>query len=78
MFILGDISNHSYFKVPEDQVQRMTEFFYKTVKENFPDVQVVPVLGNHECYPIDNYEFGKDNFVSDKIFPIYDKFLTKE
>lgn len=56
----------------------MTEFFYKTVKENFPDVQVVPVLGNHECYPIDNFEFGKDNFVSDKIFPIYDKFLSKD
>lgn len=57
MFILGDISNHSYFKVSEDEVARMTEFFYKTIKDNFPNVKVIPVLGNHECHPIDNYDF---------------------
>jgi len=76
---LGDIHSHSFFKVPESTVINANNYFIDTLKKTFFDTPVIPVMGNHETTPIDNYDFeDKRNFTIEKIFNRYKEFVGEE
>ena len=79
VFLLGDNFSHSYYIEPVQEIKEINEYFFATIKKYFGDKIVIPVLGNHECDPIDNFDFHeKKNFVIENIFPLYKDFIPNE
>lgn len=76
--ILGDNVGHHYFRKPAETVANATAFVLSRLKKVFPDVKVIPVLGNHECHPVEYLNFTDyKNFVYEKIISQFELFITK-
>ncbi len=79
VFILGDIFSHSYFKKSQKELIETNVYFTETIKETFPNAKIIPVLGNHECDPIDNFDFeDKNNFVVKNIYSLYRNWISQK
>ena len=79
VFLLGDNFSHSYFFEPASEIKEINQYFFATIKKYFGNKIVIPVLGNHECDPIDNFDFHeKENFVNENIFPLYKDFIPEQ
>ena len=79
IFMLGDNAGHNFFKSDGQLLVNATRIIMDTLKGNFTDTPIVPVLGNHECDHVDYFDFGdQDNFVIKQIYPLYDKVISKD
>lgn len=79
IFMLGDNAGHNFFKSDGQLLVNATKIIMDTLKGNFTDIPIVPVLGNHECDHVDYFDFSdEDNFVIKQIYPLYDKVISKE
>lgn len=78
LFVLGDLSSHDFVYQNEDMIEQTNRYVLDTLKGNF-SIPIVPVLGNHECNPIDYFNWDDPNsFVRRKIFPIYSRVISSE
>lgn len=79
VLMLGDNTGHNYFMESEEVLVDSTSVILKKLKESFPDVPIVPVLGNHECHHVDYFDFNdKSNFVVEKIYPLFEAVISRE
>ena len=53
IIMLGDISNHGYFKLTDEEIIEDNKFIYDNLSKYFPDTKIIPCVGNHETSPID-------------------------
>lgn len=70
--LLGDNVGHQYFRQDGSAVSNATAVVLQEMKRVFPDVPVIPVLGNHECHPVEYLDF--DNYTNFVYTEIVDKF----
>lgn len=75
---LGDMADHGNFRDSGHDIVAENQYIYDTLLEYFPDVQILPALGNHETEPIEFFEFGSSNFTTENILPLYKAFITQE
>ena len=79
LVVLGDNYGHNYFRTSEKELVDTNKYVYDTLKSNFPDTIILPVLGNHECHPVDHLDFkDPDNFVYKYLYPIFEEFIGAE
>ena len=79
IFLLGDNGRHHFFREKESMLAEATEFIFTEVKRLFPDTIVIPVLGNHECHPVEYFDFkNKENFVYKNIINQFEHFVTQK
>lgn len=45
------------------------------LRSHFPNTPIYPVLGNHGCYPVNVFEFGKEAWLTDSISELWSPFL---
>ena len=57
IFMLGDNTGHNFFELEPQILVDSTKIIIDTLKQTFPDIPTIPVLGNHECHHVD-YFFG--------------------
>ena len=77
--VLGDIYGHSYFRKKPQELIDTNQYVYDVLKGNFTDPQIIPIMGNHECHPVDNLDFSDpNNFVYKNIFPIFSSMIGQE
>ena len=74
--LLGDNVGHQFFRQPGSALTNATEFIFKEVKGAFPDTPVIPVLGNHECHPVEYLDFSDyKNWVYENIVNQFGEFI---
>ena len=80
IFLLGDNYGHTYFRDKNhDEIYKWNNYFYDSVKKNFPDSNIIPVLGNHETDPVNYFDFeDKNNSVIKNILPNFKKFISDD
>jgi hypothetical protein len=79
IFMLGDNTGHNYFTANPQLLVDTSKIIINTLKENFADVPIVPVLGNHECHHVDYFDFSdKSNFVVKNIYPLFESVVAKD
>lgn len=70
--MLGDISNHGYFRMSDQEIIQDNKYVYDKLKQYFPDTLILPSLGNHETSPIEQFDFSIENFTTINIIPLYE------
>ena len=76
LVVLGDNYGHNYFRTSEEELLQVNKYIYDTLKDNFKDTIILPVLGNHECHPVDHLDFNDpENFVYQRLYPIFGEFI---
>ena len=69
---LGDNNSHGYFEDDISVLINTNQYIHSIIRKTFSNTRVIPLLGNHEGDPIDNYDFwDKNNFVIKNIFPSF-------
>ena len=70
--VLGDNYGHNYFREDPNQISDINTYVYSNLRSNFTSSYILPVLGNHECDPVDNLNIhDPNNYVYKSIFPTY-------
>lgn len=70
--VLGDNFGHNYFRTNPNQITDVNTYVYSALRTNFTDSHILPVLGNHECDPVDAVNITDPNdYVYSHIFPSY-------
>lgn len=57
IIFLGDVSTHGYFYEKDKRIVEENEYVYKKLVEYFPNILILPTLGNHETSPIESFDF---------------------
>ena len=63
LFWTGDNSAHNIWTNTEEEVTGYTEAVTNVIKNAIKDtdISVMPILGNHDTWPVDNQDFDKPN-----------------
>lgn len=79
LVILGDNYGHNYFRTSEQDLLDVNKYIYENLKATFTNTIILPVLGNHECHPVDHLDLkDPDNFVYKHLYPIFGEFIGNE
>ena len=79
LFMLGDNVGHQFFRQESSALIDATSFIFKEIKKAFPDTVIIPVLGNHECDPVEYMDFSDyDNFVYKNIVSQFLEFVSQQ
>ena len=57
----GDSLSHDIFSTTAEEPMQIIANLSSLIRKYFPDVPVVPVLGNHDYYPVNYFDVNSDN-----------------
>ena len=76
---LGDNYSHNFYKKNPMELVGTSEYIYNKLKDSFGYSTIIPVLGNHECHPLDNIDYqNPKNFVFKNIYPLFTQFIGED
>lgn len=57
----------------------MTRLIVQSLNSTFPQLPVIPSIGNHDCHTVNLYPFGEeDNYVDNNIYPLYRQYIGSD
>jgi sphingomyelin phosphodiesterase len=73
----GDSPPHDVNNYNENNHTDYAKFITELFKKYLPTVPVYPVLGNHGCFPMDEFGPGKEGWILEKYAEIWEDYLDK-
>lgn len=53
IYYTGDFADHFGWLTTKESIKHSIEYITQQIKENFPDIPVAMVIGNHDLHPSD-------------------------
>lgn len=74
----GDSPPHDIWRYTQDNHTSYAEIITGMFKKYLPNVPIFPVLGNHGCFPMDEFLPGKEEWILNKYASFWKDFLDEE
>lgn len=74
----GDSPPHDIWKYSLESHTSFAESITGMFKKYLPNIPIYPVLGNHGCFPMDEFAPGKEGWILNKYASIWEDFLDPE
>ncbi|EGR30882.1 ser thr protein phosphatase family protein, putative [Ichthyophthirius multifiliis] len=76
----GDNTNHFIWEQSLEDNLKSTEQITQILQQKLPKIKVFPIMGNHESFPVNNYDFGsqREKYFNQRLSSMWQSWIGKE